>query len=346
MGGWSISTIVRAYDLDTAYFMGGQDMRCVVGLLSFAMITAADAAVFTPGNILVTNGSDNSHRVYEYTRTGQLVQTINVPTVSGQGSTEYNRDVLVDSHGRLQVFNGTFTPYISTFDPSTSVWQHRTTTGFAIVNNVTYGKLATYDRYVFATSGSVGAPKIFRLDTDTGAFTPFATQNSNDGPIDLTMGHNGLLYALNGEGSPSGRFIQVFDPQTLALISTITLPLLGMSSRSIAVDSSGYIYLNQLYGPVYKLTPDGQQVVASATYTQTSYVDDMDFSPDGLFMMTQFDGRVCLLDSNLQQIRTFNTTNYYASGSFGAFIVPEPVCTAYLGCLAFVLFPIRRTQRK
>src|SRR5262249_2921847 len=155
------------------------------------------------------------------------------------------------------------------------------------------------------------------------------------------------------EGSPSGRFIQAFNPNTFALIRTITPPSsftfgAANATRSIAVDSAGYLYLNQLYGPVYKLTPDGQHVVTSGSYTQSSYVDDMDFSGDGQFMITQFDGRVCILDSNLQQIRTFNTTNYYFSQSFGSFVeLPEPLFSLPVAAAACLILqrPFRRPKQ-
>lgn len=317
-----------------------------LGCVLFASATIS--APFTEGNILVTSGFNTPHRVYEYTRLGSLVQTINVPTLSGQTSSDYNRDSLVDPHGRLHVFNGTFNPYISTFDPYANTWTHRTISGFSIGNSGDTGKLASFGNFVFATDG-LAINGIIRLDITTGVLQRFAPQSSNDAPIDLTIGRDGLLYALNGEGSPSGRFCEVFDPTTMGLVRSFSLPTIfngnSAQTNSIAVDSLGNLYLNQLNGPVYKMAPNGSQILASASYTRTSFVNDMDYSLDGNFMMTQSDGRVVMLDANLTEFRTFNTTNYYASGSFGAYIgpVPEPgtIAVISLGC---ALMAIRRRR--
>jgi hypothetical protein len=70
----------------------------------------------------------------------------------------------------------------------------------------------------------------------------------------------------------------------------------------------------------------------------TGQVDDMDFSNDGRFMLTQVDGRVSILDSDLHAIRSFNTTDYYFSQSFGSFIVPEPSCLTLAAIAAVVCF--------
>jgi hypothetical protein len=80
-----------------------------------------------------------------------------------------------------------------------------------------------------------------RFDTQGGDPIRFAT---NIGPIDLNVGLDGSLYALS-RGSAinaGGNRVDVFDPQTMAFIRTVTLP---QEHRAIAVDFNGDIYTAQ-----------------------------------------------------------------------------------------------------
>ena len=78
-----------------------------------------------PGNILVM--LDNSIAC-EYTRTGSLVQQFSVPvvdTVAGE-----LRDAVVDDHGRVHFYNGTFGPYLTTYDSETARFENHTFPGW------------------------------------------------------------------------------------------------------------------------------------------------------------------------------------------------------------------------
>jgi hypothetical protein len=315
----------------------------VVALLPARLLSAE----LTPGNILVTSGDVLGKKLYEYTSAGAFVQEFQVPTLPGQNVSDYNRDIVLDRQGRVIVFNGTFAARFSVLTPSTGNWAHFDTPIMSVFGNGTYGKLAAWGDYVFAcdhpTNGGESTG-IVRLNVLDGNSTLFAPQPYNDEAIDLVVGADGLLYSLNGAGSPSGRYIQVFRPDTLEFVETITLPTdfvwgNGSSSRDLAVDSQGNFYLNQLYGPIYKLARNGN-VLGTYNYTQTSYVDDMDIGPDGRILLTQFDGRVVLLNSSWQQVNSFDTTGFYFSQSFGGWVmapVPEPATWSILSALLFIL---------
>jgi hypothetical protein len=79
------------------------------------------------GNLLV---SDNSI-LYQYTPSGTLLQSRAVPYPTGVGQTEGTRSVVVDSAGNIQVYDGTFNPYLSTYSPATGIWAQHMAPGWA-----------------------------------------------------------------------------------------------------------------------------------------------------------------------------------------------------------------------
>src|SRR5690349_9366153 len=88
------------------------------------------AAPLTPGNVLVASDG----QLIEYTTAGTKVQTINAPLEGGGGM----RDLAVDRYGNVQIYNGTFAPLLTQYDPRTGVFTHQPS-AFSTVNNLTYG---------------------------------------------------------------------------------------------------------------------------------------------------------------------------------------------------------------
>ena len=74
------------------------------------------------------------------------------------------RDVVVGTAGQAYVYNGTFTPSLSTLDPVAGTWASTTLSGWSTVNNVSYGGVAAFGPYVFAsdmnTAGSTDSPAL------------------------------------------------------------------------------------------------------------------------------------------------------------------------------------------
>src|SRR5262249_30234042 len=113
-----------------------------------------------------------------------------------------------------------------------------------------YGGLALVGQDIFAsdmrTFGSAAdeAQGIIRFDRTSGTWERFAEDIE---PTDLTAGQDGKLHALD-----SLRTVRAYDPNTLALLSTVTLPFSvpvgtgGTSTpqdyRAIAVNAAGEIY--------------------------------------------------------------------------------------------------------
>ncbi len=99
----------------------------------------------TPGNILVANSPFGNRDHFEYRTDGTFVQQFSGP------NGEY-RDLVVDSNGVAQIYNGTFNNVMTTFDPTTTTFTDTTLLeGWSTVNNLTYGGAAALGDFVFFT---------------------------------------------------------------------------------------------------------------------------------------------------------------------------------------------------
>lgn len=200
----------------------------------------------------------------EYTLGGSLVRTVAIPDT---GVAEYARDLAVTGD-LVRVYNGTFTPELSTYDGNytgTTNWSSDPGPpgfgGWSTVNNVSYGGLAVFGSYAFATDMSTAdGPEagIVRLYLEDGYRERFATDFQ---PIDVNTGLDGLLYALD-----ANRTVRVYHPETLALVRTVTLPAsvsgnnggtIAQDYRAIAADGTGRIYAADWGRTVTRFSPTG-----------------------------------------------------------------------------------------
>src|SRR5262249_3119773 len=162
--------------------------------------------------------------------------------------------------GNTEIYNGTFTPYLSTYNPGSQSWSHQTFAGWSTVNNGSYGGIAAFDKYVFVTDMNTnGASEqgIVRFDITGGPTVRFADTNEY---IDVIMGLDGNLYGLTG-----GNHVFVFNPTTLAPVRDFGLSAPGSNdTRAIAVDAVGNVFAG-VYSTaetVLKIDPTGSQVLA------------------------------------------------------------------------------------
>ncbi len=152
--------------------------------------------------------------------------------------------------------------------------------------------------------------------------------------IDFTKvaaGRDGLLYGLEGSGSPGGNKIGVYNPNSFAFIRNITLPV---ELRGIAVDASGDIFGIGFRGTFYELTPEGTVVKTLATPGGS----DIALSPTGAIVGSVDFGNVFLTHTSLSGL----TANFNPGGAelnFVAFVEPplgaasvsEPTTLALIG---------------
>ena len=124
------------------------------------------------------------------------MQQFSVPVVNTVGGASQLRDAVVDDHGRVHFYNGTFGPYLTTYDSETARFENHTFPGWNTANNGTYGGIGLFADAVYVTDQNLGdASGIVRF-----SLTDFSAQRFAEGQSyqDLNVGLDGFLYALNG----------------------------------------------------------------------------------------------------------------------------------------------------
>lgn len=128
-------------------------------------------AAFTPGNLLVTSSPTNQpSMLYEFTPLGVMVQATPVAHPSSVIS-ERARDVVLDANGNAAIYNGTFDPRLTTYDPVAETFSNSVVPFWSTGNNVTFGGLAALGEFVYGTdmrvrSEPVGGRGIVRFNAD------------------------------------------------------------------------------------------------------------------------------------------------------------------------------------
>ncbi len=228
------------------------------------IISLADAG-FQPGNILIMNGNV----LYEYDLDGNLVSQLSIPP---SPKNEVARDITVLDDGRLAVFNGTFYPELAIYDGIS--WQSTSIPGWNTPNNVAYGGITTYNGDIILTDGftySGGeAQGLIRVNPDDFSYQRYAETTSY---IDVVLGHDGLLYALQNTYGD----LDVYDPVDFSLLRSVDLGHTS-SSRGISVNANGDIFMISLNGYVAHYNATGELL---NTLQIVSYLSDIDLDVDG-----------------------------------------------------------------
>ncbi len=294
--------------------------------------TTAGALPTTPGNLLVSNHANNT--ISEYTRAGQLVQAFTLPR-SDPNWAEL-RDIVQGLDGRIHVFNGTFTPWMTTLDPVTGSTSHLSTPGWSTVNNVSYGGIARLGSFVFVSDmGTYNGEQtgIVRFDLDSGNATRFGQGYDFD---DLTLGLDGLLYA----GS------KVYDPNTLAWVRDVHLQVAwGTDIRGRAVDQDGTIYTADWDGWISRFNFDGSFV--KRIHSDAHDLTDIDINSAGDLLVGSRFGQVIQTNRSLEAVNSFSVNGDWGPTVFVAFTstVPEPgALTMMLGGLGLLWRQLRRAR--
>jgi hypothetical protein len=281
------------------------------------VIVIAIAPVDVLAGIFV-DGSGSTIR--EYTPAGALVRSIQVPF--GGGDASEARGVTVDAAGRIHVFNGTFQPYLSTLDPATGTWTHRTHPGWNLdINNGSYGGIASLGNYVFApdmgpTGTSNSTEGIIRFNIADNTSQRFAQGGFEF--INVSMGQDGILYALGTGGATEGVRVRGYDPDTLALVRDVNLR--GATVRGIVVDAAGAIYGGSWGSNVYKFGADGQIL---DTLQVGGNFSDIDLRRDGTIVVGDWTGSVVYTDTSLDRFTRVSAGTF--DSEFVAFTDPSPV---------------------
>jgi hypothetical protein len=289
----------------------------LAGVIGFG--AAVRGTSLTPGNVLVSNLGTGV--LTEYTTAGASVQTFTFPDFSG-GFHDL-RDIVVGNGGSVHAYNGTFDPRMSSLQPATSAIANQSFAGWSTVNNISYGGIGAFGDGVFVTdmaTAGAGDVGVVRFSTSGAAPVRFGSSEYTD----LTIGGDGLLYALRGA-------IDVYNPTTNAFVRTINLDgtVSGADIRGIAVGADGTIYAAGWNGSVYAATSNG--AFLGTRNTGASNLTDIDLNDLGQLVVGSRFGTVILTDTSLA-----SQTSFQIGGSFGPTIhvafttplsVPEPTTT-------------------
>jgi hypothetical protein len=230
----------------------------------------AHAQPLTPGNLLVSNLGAGT--LSEYTSAGVFVRSFAFPDF--EGGFHDLRDIAVSSNGNVQAFNGTFTPQLTTLVPTGPTFTSQPFTGWSTINNISYGGIGNFGSATFVTdmaTASPGGPQGIVRFGNGGSPVRFASTNDYQ---DLTVGGDGLIYALRG-GAPSFN-VDVFDPNTLGLVRSIPLDasLVSADVRGLAVSSAGSMFAAAWNGTVYAMNSSG--TITNSRVTGFSNLTDID----------------------------------------------------------------------
>lgn len=300
----------------------------VLTLSSFGSLRAS-AAPFDPNNILISIGNaiagsfTQRNTVYEFTPSGALVQSVPFNyNGSSYPATEYLRDIIVAPGGTLYGYNGTFSPYLTGYQPATNTFTHTTAAGWSTVNGVSLGGIGAFQNYIYVTDMNTNggaANGIVRFDTTSNTSVRFGTGFDY---TDLSVGLDGKLYAAYS--SFGNTILNVYDPATTALLRTVTLSVNGV----IAVDQLGRIFVGS-GTTIYRLNSLGLVEASLDSGVHGGGFLDIDVSLTGALVLSQEDTEIVLSDSSLTSSTSFRALNDPNVLDWTVFVsfaqpVPEP----------------------
>jgi hypothetical protein len=273
------------------------------------------------GNILATvAGPYPQHLFQEYTPTGSLVRAVNIPPTPGS-SFDYARGIVEDPSGAVYVYNGTFNPYLAAYNPANGSWTQTTYPGWSTVSNVSYGGLAEFGNYVYASDmATAGAMPngVVRFNLANGTATRFGNVDFTE----LSVGLDGKLYALAGATST----VYVYDPMSTAFLYKVALP--SADYRGVAASANGDIF-TVAWNNVISHFNSGGVLQSSITLSSSTgapfmynFSDDIAIAPDGTLAIGSFTGYIARMTSSFTNISYINTnTNNQVFVTFA----PQPV---------------------
>ena len=263
-------------------------------------------------NILISISSfhEPGGEIREYTQAGGMLWSEMVPSPDPTED-EDPRDLTVNNgiHVLQNVFpvGDPIQAYLSRFN---GTWSHVSTPNWT---QNWQGGVTSYKNYIFATDYE---RNLVRFDLDDGysaerfgvtADQPFALEI-----IDINMGLDCKLYALEvdpGGGVPD---IHIYNPDSLAYLGKIDLTDYLLDSfddfdaRGVAVAANGDIYLANTYSQIRHLDPDTETTVNILDdVVGSSGLTDIDISVDGQIVVGSASATVAMTNLALDAPTTF-----------------------------------------
>jgi hypothetical protein len=291
-------------------------------------LEALEDRVLMAGNLLITTEFPGStvYHLMEYAQDGTQISSQVVP--AGPTESVQARGLSVAPSGDVNIYDGTFNPALATLSASTHTWSFQTFPGWSTVNNISYGEVAAYNNFVFASdmfTFNGGEPNgIVRFDSTGG--TPVRFANGTDF-IQVALGLDGKLYGLGGVG------VQVYDPNTLAAVRTFSLNG-GPDSdiRSIAVDGSGQVFAATWGGYLAKYNASGNyqtSIRLPGQFGPGENLINVALDTDGQIAVGGRFGEVYITDESLGSVQTIQTQQWTTFVTFNHYIGTQGITPAF-----------------
>jgi hypothetical protein len=268
------------------------------------------------GDLVVTvAGPYPQHLFREYTPTGSLVRSVTIPATPGN-TFDYARSIVEDPSGTVYVYNGTFTPYLAAYNPTSRTWTQTPYPGWSTVSNISYGGLSEFQNFIYASSmATAGATAngVIRFNLANGTATHFGNVDFTE----LNIGLDGKLYALSASTST----IYEYDPISTALLRTVTLP--SADYRGVAANANGDLFTVTWNNVVSHFNSNGALLSSITLNSSTgapfmyNFSDDINMAADGTLAIGSFSGYVAQMTSAFTNITYINTgTNNQVFANF------------------------------
>ena len=299
-------------------------------ILAATVIALASASLTAQSNIYVsgTNFWDPGE-LQEYTQSGVLLGGDLVPSPVA-GEEEEPRDLTVHN-GIIHVVQEGF-GYDNAYLSRQSDWSHFTTADWTIgPGNVSHGSVASYENYIFATDFN---RNLVRFDTSNGysvqRFGYEVDDPFRDGIVDITIGLDCYLYALDRDGGGGLPDVEVYNPDTLEHLRTINLDAIiddEWGVRAMAVDTNGDLFLATWEGDIHHLDPKATTVLNTLEdVAGGSSLLDINLNEDGQIVTGSRLGPVAITNTALVAPTTFPVLDRQTESFFVAWKEGE-VCT-------------------
>jgi hypothetical protein len=275
--------------------------------------TLSHAQPLTPGNLVV--GIENM--LMEYTPTGTKLQELEIPL--GDPPTEHARAVAVLPNGMLAIYNGTFSPVLSIYDPHDQSWTHHAgPTGWSCIHNDSYGDVAGDSRYIYANDMKTFMKEecgLIRFDASAG-YTPLRFGDSA-AYLGLCIGYDGLIYGI----AHNPWAIHVYDPITLQRQRELLHNAQETSIRGLCVNALGQLFtVDDWDGTIRRYDRDAN---LQKSLILAEDPTDIDLTADGRIIVGDRFGNVFLTTESLDSFSTFNAGT---DDTYVTFIpIPPPV---------------------
>ncbi len=285
------------------------------------------------GDLLLTSSENH---ILEIQPDGTQVRTFPVPPDPTNGAVdpvyEHVVQTVVDGGGDLAVLYSAFQEYLFIMDPATGhVKATLTLPDWQDTESGQSDRIVPLDRFVFATYGRrnvlPGQPPLIRFDPASGEIKPFGddgTSYISKTYLSVAAGPDHLLYALVS-AIVGLTTVDVYDPDTLALIRTVEL---NLSAGDFTVGPSGEFYalftIDQSI--LYKLDSNGQILATLALPIGTgndSFVSGLYADPKGNIVASRRDP--IIIDPDFQTttvLDVFGTITYTYPPTVVATFVP------------------------